>query len=69
VAFFSKPKNAQAATPQICHRCREQLGTVHVRPLGGPLTGSNAAPEKNAAGWWLCSACAEVLRRNDLGNS
>jgi hypothetical protein len=69
MAFFSKPKNAEAVTPQMCHRCREQLGTVHVRWFGRPPADANAGPEKNPVDWWLCSACAEVLRRNEPPSS
>jgi len=68
MAWFRKPKNVAAATPQLCHVCRERLGTIplDVLPtsaqlaLGGDALGAHA---------WLCAPCAQRFGRDESPSS
>ena len=65
MAFFSKRRSAAAPVPQVCHRCRVRMGTIHVHRLAGP----DPAVEAKDDEWWLCSECAGALRPDDPSSS
>ena len=60
MAWFRKQKTEESREPQLCQRCGRQLGTIHLRRIGG-------SPDERSS-LWLCTDCARVLR-NDARDS
>jgi hypothetical protein len=69
MTWFRRPKNREAATPQLCQLCRERLGTILLSALSRAPARLKQSAEQGAGTWWVCEICASQFGHEEPPNS
>jgi hypothetical protein len=62
MTLFRKRKPAAPSTPQLCARCRRQMGSVLLTMTLQP------GAKGESTEWWVCAGCANALQRDASDN-